>query len=197
MSKTINSAALALGVSIACGAALADQIETVDGVVRGMNVSDGYGTLTIFHDDSDGLRTYEVTPDTEITVRPDPDSVLPLSAYPDYEKVSDLRAGDEVTLKVREADGRWFVVGYNRAEVAPDVEVQVTEYTPTEPADADTDLEVDMEVDTDTAANREIVYVDASYDSLPRTATALPMVALGAGLALVTGLGLRARRRKS
>ncbi|MBT8131816.1 MAG: hypothetical protein KJO35_06080 [Gammaproteobacteria bacterium] len=200
MRKLLQSTALALGVSLACGAAIADKIESVDGVVRGVNLSDGYGTISIIQDGTSEKRTFEVTPETEFTVQTQPASFRPLATLPEYDEISDLRKGDEVTLKIRQDanDGRWFVVGssHNHANVDTKVAENANDTGAVAAAETDAEINVDMELESDTAES-DIYFVDASYNTLPRTATALPMVALGGGLALFAGLGLRARRRRS
>lgn len=186
MFKKLSLLAFAASSLLLFGTAHAQTEDLIAGEITALNLVDGVGSLTIRQDDTDALRTFEVTEETEVTVkRATVDSLVP---RPIEAEPSDLSVGDDVLLDVRtEVDGRETVVAYQR------VVVEVPARNETAPAETVEPEPVIVAYQDTSDANE----TDYDYGSLPATATPLPLIALFAGAALLVAGGLRYSRRRA
>lgn len=183
MMRPLTIVAFALTAMLSFGSAVAESM--VEGTVTKIDLnSRGIGLLTIRDEGTDALRTFEVTPDTEFTLEYDKPASR-ITRYIDIDP-NELKVGDEVQLDVAdEVDGKMAVVRYRRVPVIVQTETRVAQAQPRP-----------QTRNNRTAANTTSeVEAQYRYDSLPDTATPLPLIALFGALTLLSAGGIRLSRK--
>lgn len=140
--------------------------EMVRGTITRIDFDDNRGTLTLRNSDTGATEQYTITPETELEVQ-----TGSFATRARIDGIEDLQNGDQVRLNVRqETDNSYTVVSFSED---------------TEQAGVD-----DGTMTAQTTGRDE----DDSYDTLPGTASNLPLVALAGALLLLIGAGLRVAR---
>lgn len=190
-SNFVKGAIAALATMLISAVSFAQSEQLIDGTIVDNNVQNNRGTLTIRKASNGQQESYRVTPETELDVQAELnfDSVLS-TAYPPINDISDLMDGDQVKLNIREDADGWVIIGFSRNPSANDPSRAA--YAASNRSNSQSSGSMNRQ-----SSSGNMMARNNSYDSLPGTASNLPLLAILAAIALAGSAGIRAVRKRS
>jgi hypothetical protein len=175
-----------------CGNAFAQSGDMIEGTVVDVDVQNQRGTLTVETSSAGARETYNVTPSTTLTVRNEPGRFLSRTA--DIDAIADLEPGDPVKLElVEDASGNVSARSIERD--SPPANQRTGAMTDNRDMDsADTrDAGATANVGSQSRTGQS-GSTQTDYDSLPSTASAMPLFALFGLISLLLAATMRGAR---
>jgi len=194
--RTTGRIALTLAATLIGTTALAQSEDWVEGTITENNVEDSSGELVIEKSETGEEETYRVTSGTKLDVNAERDAGSILTdIYPRINDIEDLKEGDQVKLNIREEAGQWIIIGFARS---PSINDPSRRDSGNDDSRDDTGgyQAASGQSRSATSSSDSMMAQNSSYDSLPSTASSLPLVGLLSGFSLLTSVAVRRARKR-